>query len=136
NIANESESVWETWNSWGSQTISFEFKFGNNPPILVARGPEEFTKIFRQRSLFHPANTRFILFVWTNGGMSVQFPNQPRRWSGSKQFTKSRIRARPRITTCGQVALNQMFTSLHSDNGDPALAQTQTNRGCKQRKRV
>ena len=81
NISNEPQSVWETWNSWGSQTISFEFKFGNNPPILVARGPEGFTMNFRQRSLFHPANTKFILFVWTNGGMSVQFPNQQKCWS-------------------------------------------------------
>jgi hypothetical protein len=44
NISNEPQSVWETRNSWGSRTISFEFTFGNNPPILVARGPEGFTK--------------------------------------------------------------------------------------------
>src|SRR5258708_32804760 len=43
NISNEPQPVWETWNSWGSQTISFEFAFGNNPPILVARGPQVFT---------------------------------------------------------------------------------------------
>ena len=54
NISNESQSVWETWNSWGSQTISFEFKFGNNPPILVARGPEEFTKNIPSTFLIPP----------------------------------------------------------------------------------
>jgi hypothetical protein len=44
NISSEPQAVWETWNSWGSRTISFEFNFGNNPPILVTRGPEIFTK--------------------------------------------------------------------------------------------
>ena len=54
NISNEPQSVWETWNSWGSQTISFEFKFGNNPPILVARGPEGFTMNFPSTFLIPP----------------------------------------------------------------------------------
>jgi len=54
NISNEPQSVWETWNSWGSQTISFEFKFGNNPPILVARGPEDFTRNFPSTFLIPP----------------------------------------------------------------------------------
>ena len=44
NISSEPQAVWETWNSWGARTISFEFTFGNNPPIVVARGPEDFTK--------------------------------------------------------------------------------------------
>jgi len=43
NVSNKPQPVWETSNSWGSRTISFEFQFGNNPPILVARGPEGFT---------------------------------------------------------------------------------------------
>ena len=43
NVSNEPQPVWETSNSWGSRTISFKFQFGNNPPILVARGPEIFT---------------------------------------------------------------------------------------------
>jgi hypothetical protein len=54
NISNETQPVWETWNSWGSRTISFEFKFGNNPPILVARGPEAFTINFPSTFLIPP----------------------------------------------------------------------------------
>jgi hypothetical protein len=54
NISNEPQSVWETWNSWGSQTISFEFKFGNNPPILVAKGPQGFTRNFPSTFLIPP----------------------------------------------------------------------------------
>ncbi len=44
NISKDPQAVWETSNSWGAKTISFEFKFGNNPPVLVTRGPEGFTK--------------------------------------------------------------------------------------------
>ncbi len=54
NVSNESQSVWETWNSWGSRTISFEFKFGNSPSILVARGPEDFTRNFPSTFLIPP----------------------------------------------------------------------------------
>jgi len=54
NVSNEPQPVWETWNSWGSRTISFEFTFGNNPPILVARGPEDFTRNFPSTFLIPP----------------------------------------------------------------------------------
>jgi hypothetical protein len=54
NISNEPQAVWETWNSWGSRTISFEFMFGDNPPILVTRGPEGFTKNFPSTFLIPP----------------------------------------------------------------------------------
>jgi hypothetical protein len=54
NISNEPQSVWETRNSWGSRTISFEFIFGNNPPILVARGPEGFTMNFPSTFVIPP----------------------------------------------------------------------------------
>jgi hypothetical protein len=54
NISNEPRPVWETWNSWGSRTISFEFTLGNNPPILVARGPEGFTRNFPATFLIPP----------------------------------------------------------------------------------
>ena len=54
NISNESQPVWETWNSWGARTISFEFRFGNNSPILVERGPEVFTRNFPSTFLIPP----------------------------------------------------------------------------------
>ncbi|MCM3872628.1 MAG: hypothetical protein ND895_18255 [Pyrinomonadaceae bacterium] len=55
NISNEPQPVWETWNSWGSRTISFEFTFGNNPLILIARGPEIFTRNFPSTFLIPPS---------------------------------------------------------------------------------
>jgi len=54
NVSNEPQSVWETWNSWGSRTISFEVTFGNNPPILVAREQEEFSKNLPSTFLIPP----------------------------------------------------------------------------------
>ena len=54
NVSNEAQFVWETWNSWGSGTISFEFTFGNNPPIRVARGPEDFMRNFPSTFLIPP----------------------------------------------------------------------------------
>jgi|SRR6185312_5457592 len=54
NVSNEAQPVWETWNSWGSRTISFEFTFGNNPPILVTRGPEDFTRNLPSTFLIPP----------------------------------------------------------------------------------
>ena len=43
NISNEPQAVWETSNSWGSKTISFEFTLDNNRRVVVSRGPEGFT---------------------------------------------------------------------------------------------
>jgi hypothetical protein len=113
NISNEPQPVWETWNSWGSRTISFEFQFGNNPPILVARGPETFTRNFPSTFLIPPGEHKVYpirLDKWwdvrsvpksTETLVSVkaiyQVPNTPeaveyhvwtgRAESGSYQFT-------------------------------------------------
>lgn len=46
NISNEPQSVWETWNSWGSQTISFEFTLPDNRRVVVSKGPQGFTMNF------------------------------------------------------------------------------------------
>src|SRR4030095_12686533 len=43
NISNEQQPVWESSNSWGSKTISFEFTLDNSRRILVSKGPEAFT---------------------------------------------------------------------------------------------
>ena len=54
NISNEPQAVWEYWNSWGYQTISFEFTLGNNRPILVAKRPQGFTINFPSTFLIPP----------------------------------------------------------------------------------
>ena len=38
--------MWEYWNSWGYQTISFEFTFDNNRQIVVSKRPQGFTMNF------------------------------------------------------------------------------------------
>ena len=43
NISNEPQPVWETGNSWGSQTISFEFTLPDKRSVVVSKGPEYFT---------------------------------------------------------------------------------------------
>jgi hypothetical protein len=81
NISNEPQSVWETWNSWGSRTISFEFTFGNNPPILVARGPEIFTRNFPSMFLIPPGEHKVYpirLDKWWDVG---SIPKSTEMWS-------------------------------------------------------
>ena len=54
NISNEPQSVWETWNSWGSQTISFEFTLPDNRRVVVSKGPQGFTINFPSTFLIPP----------------------------------------------------------------------------------
>lgn len=44
NVSGEPQVVWEFWNSWGYQTISFELTAANGKKFVLSRGPEEFTK--------------------------------------------------------------------------------------------
>lgn len=43
-MSGEHQVVWESWNSWGHQTISFEVTTVNGKKFLLSRGPEDFTK--------------------------------------------------------------------------------------------
>lgn len=54
NVSNKPQAVWEAWNSWGARTISFQFKIGDNAPILITRGPEIFTRNFPSTFLIPP----------------------------------------------------------------------------------
>jgi hypothetical protein len=44
NVSGEPQVVWELWNSWGYQTISFELITSNGKKFVLSRGPEAFTK--------------------------------------------------------------------------------------------
>jgi hypothetical protein len=44
NVSGEPQVVWESWNSWGYQTISFEVTTANGKKFVLSRGPEDFTK--------------------------------------------------------------------------------------------
>lgn len=54
NVSGEPEPVWETWNSWGYQTISFELTTPDGKKSIVSKGPEEFTGNFPSTFLIRP----------------------------------------------------------------------------------
>jgi hypothetical protein len=80
NISNEQQPVWETWNSWGSRTISFEFTLDNNRRILVTRGPEGFTRNFPSTFLIPPGEHKVYairLDSWWDTGSIPKTPEMP-----------------------------------------------------------
>ena len=44
NVSGDPQAVWESWNSWGYQTISFEVTTANGKKFVLSREPEGFTK--------------------------------------------------------------------------------------------
>ena len=53
NVSNEPQPVWEYWNSWGYQTISFELTT-NDVKFVISRKPEIFTRNFPSTFLIQP----------------------------------------------------------------------------------
>jgi len=54
NLSGEPEAVWEDWNSWGYQTVSFELTTVDGKKFLVSRRPEIFTANFPSTFLIEP----------------------------------------------------------------------------------
>jgi hypothetical protein len=54
NVSSEPQAVWEYWNSWGYQTISFELATVDGKKVLVSRGQEDFTRNFPSTFLIEP----------------------------------------------------------------------------------
>ena len=46
NVSAERQAVWEYWNSWGYQTVSFELTTEDGKKFVVSRRQEEFTRNF------------------------------------------------------------------------------------------
>ena len=44
NVSAEPQAIWELWNSWGYQTVSFEMTTSDGKKFEVSKYPEEFTK--------------------------------------------------------------------------------------------
>jgi len=44
NVSNEPQAVWETWNSWGYQTIYFKFAMADGPKSVVSMKQLDFTR--------------------------------------------------------------------------------------------
>jgi hypothetical protein len=54
NVSAEPQAVWEYWNSWGFQTVSFELTTAGGKKFLVSRRPEIFTVNFPSTFLIEP----------------------------------------------------------------------------------
>ena len=46
NVSEQRQSVWEYWNSWGYQTISFELTTNDSRKFVASRKVAEFTRNF------------------------------------------------------------------------------------------
>jgi hypothetical protein len=54
NVAGLPQSVWESWNSWGCQTISFELTTTDGKKYVVSKKREEFTVNYPSMLLVKP----------------------------------------------------------------------------------
>jgi hypothetical protein len=54
NISREPHPVWETWNSWGYQAISFELTTADGKKFVVSKRQEGFTKNFPSTFIVAP----------------------------------------------------------------------------------
>ncbi len=54
NASAERQAVWEYWNSWGYQTVSFELTTEDGKRFVVSRRQEEFTRNFPSTFLIEP----------------------------------------------------------------------------------
>jgi hypothetical protein len=55
NVSREPQAVWESWNSWGYQTISFELTTTDGKKFVISRRQEYFTMNFPSTSLVKPS---------------------------------------------------------------------------------
>jgi len=54
NVSQQDQLVWETWNSWGYQTISFELSTADGRKVLVSMRNQGFTVNFPGTFLIRP----------------------------------------------------------------------------------
>ncbi|MFZ0819836.1 MAG: hypothetical protein WAM91_07190 [Candidatus Acidiferrales bacterium] len=54
NVTQETQAIWETWNSWGYQAISFELTTSDGKKVVVSVKPQDFTVNFPSRFLIKP----------------------------------------------------------------------------------
>jgi hypothetical protein len=54
NVSMESQPVWEYWNSWGYQNLSFEFTMSDGKKIVVSKRLKDFDKNFPSTFLILP----------------------------------------------------------------------------------
>ena len=54
NISKESQAVWEAWNSWGYQTISFELVTTDGKKFAISKRQDDFTTNFPSTFVIEP----------------------------------------------------------------------------------
>jgi len=54
NVSGDTQAVWESWNSWGYQTVSLELMTGDGKKFVVSRRQEDFTRNFSSTFLIEP----------------------------------------------------------------------------------
>ena len=80
NSSSEPQAVWEHWNSWGYQTVSFELTNVDGKKFHVSRRPGIFTVNFPSTFVISPENIKFMPSDSTNGGRrSHHFPKLMKR---------------------------------------------------------
>ena len=83
NTSSQPQSVFEWWNSWGYQTISFEFTTADNLRIFVSKREQDFTKNYPSTFLI-PPNEHQIYPIQLN-----------KEWEGVSEVSKL---ANPSVT--------------------------------------
>ena len=63
NVSAGPQLVWELWNSWGYQTISFELTTANGKKFILSRQPQAFTKNNPVTFAVQPGDIRSIPFI-------------------------------------------------------------------------
>jgi hypothetical protein len=77
NISTKRQPVWEDWNSWGYQTISFVFTAADGKSIVISKRPQLFTKN-------HPS-----LFLIPSGEHQVYAIRLDKAWSARPLMPKA-----------------------------------------------
>ncbi len=54
NVSSQTQAVWEYWNSWGYQTVSFEVTMADGKKFVVSRAQGYFTRNFPSTFLIEP----------------------------------------------------------------------------------
>jgi len=71
NISEEPQPVFETWNSWGYKSASFEVETADGHKFAISKKPQKFTVNFPSTFLFLPVSIWFTPSPWTIDGRAV-----------------------------------------------------------------
>ncbi len=58
NVSGGPQSIWQDWNSWGYQTISFELATADGKKFVLSKKQEEFTRNFPSTFVVEPGEHR------------------------------------------------------------------------------